>query len=219
MPESSKEYEHRALILCEGAEDCSFFTAFLSSRMLGIAHVRHTGPTRFDRGGHSRFGEALRAAKVSRSFRVIDRVLLVVDSDDDPQAAFQSVRQQLLDNGFAAPNNIAEVGNGSPVICIITMPLGSVGNLETVLLEAALATDRTNSASVQKFVSEVATPIEWTEPRKHKLTLRASISSRWPRDPDLNLVPLFRDPRSRRLIPLEHQSLNPLAKFISEFLA
>ena len=217
MSTEPKVYQHPRLILCEGPEDVCFFRALIEDRNIQHCHLDHTGLSRNDRGGNSKFGSKLRALKFNRTFRVIERILLVADSDDDPVAAFANVRAQVEAAGLPAPAAVGVSTESNPSIRIITMPHSAAGHLETCLIDAASATNPTITAFAQNFVDNVTTSAEWTGPRRDKLMLRSLVSAGWPRDPGINLAPLFQDIQARRRIPLNHQSFNPLAAILSDF--
>lgn len=203
-----KSFTLSQMILCEGPEDVCFFQAMIEERGLAHFHVEHTGRTRRDRGGNGRFGEKLRALRLNRTFKNVKKILIVTDSDEDSKFAFENVRRQVADAGFAAPANTQDVGVGDPLIRIVTIPHLGCGNLETCLLEAARTASGAIADFSDEFVEKVASDDNWTQPKKDKLLLRLIISSQHHRDPAINLAPLFSGRDTRRMIPLEHQSLN-----------
>lgn len=212
-----KDYTLPRMILCEGPEDVCFFNALIQERGIGPFHIEHTGETRGDRGGNSKFGEKLRTLRFNRTFKCVQKILLVTDSDEDSAAAFTSAQNQVRASGFVPPVQEGLTGPGFPAICIITMPRGGPGNLETCLLDAARVPDPMIAAFAEHFVNNVAIGAEWTQPKKDKLLVRTLVSGGWPRDPGINIAPMFRDRLARRRIPLEHQSFNPLVDFLQGF--
>lgn len=213
-------YELPRVLICEGPEDVSFFKRLIDDRDLPHYHVTHTGKERHTPGGNSRFGEKLQAMSLNMSFRrAVAKILLVTDSDEDQDAAFQNVRNQAQGAGFATPDAVGQIANGRPAVAIITMPTDGPGNLECVLGDAARLPNLMNAAFADHFVNQVATSAEWTLAKKGKLWLRVATAANWPRDPSINIVPMFRDPAANRLVPVEHQSFNPLAQFLIEFAA
>lgn len=217
MNDGPMVFEHPRLILCEGPEDVSFFRALIESRGIQHFHVQYTGKDRHSTGGNSKFCEKLRALRLNRSFKVVEKVLIVTDSDDDSGASFAAVAAQITAAGYIAPQAPWTLANGSPAVALITIPDGVPGNLECYLGDAARVTDANKAAFVDHLVGGVATTDEWTDPRKGKLWLRAMMAVRWPRDPGINITPMFRDVEARRIVPTEHHSFNALVNYLAQF--
>lgn len=218
MEDARKLYEHPRLILCEGPEDVGFFHRLIRDRHLPNCHISHTGVGRYDAGGNTKFCQKLRSLRLNRSFsHTVERILVVTDSDEDAVASFEAVRDQIESAGYAAPVTPGVTVSGSPAMCLITLPLYSVGNLECILAAAARIPDAARTAFVDHFVDQVALAPEWTDAKKGKLWLRAMVAASWPRDPGINLSPLFRDDVATRIIPTEVQEFNALSSLLAAF--
>lgn len=121
MPDIPKLYEHRALIICEGPEDVSFFSALIFNRQIARCHIEHTGLTRNERGGNGKFGSKLRTLKLNRSFqKVVDRILLVTDSDESQDAAVAVVKEQLTAANLPCPDLPFVTVAGPPKVAVAT---------------------------------------------------------------------------------------------------
>lgn len=216
MPEA-RPFEHPRLIICEGPEDVSFFHELIRQRNIQPFHIMHTGNSRHVTGGNSKYCEKLRALRLNRSFKNIKRILIVTDSDDNSGASFAAVAAQIGGAGYPIPTAPWTVANGEPSVALITIPDGAPGNLECYLKEAARAPNQARTAFVDHFVEQVSVGGEWTGPRKGKLWLRAMMAASWPRDPGINLSPMFLDNAARRIVPTEDHSFNALAAYLAQF--
>lgn len=214
--EGERKFELRRLILCEGIEDITFVSALIQKYNLPVYHTEHTGRKRNDRGGNSRFGEKLSSLKFNRHFKNINRILIITDSDGDPDKSFEVVRNQITNAGFTAPTKPLEITQSSPRIAIMMIPQNGEGNLEFLCQEAARSVDGTKAGYVDNFVSLIDGD-KWPTPAKGKLWLRTMIAASWQKDPCINLAPLFGDPRAGNLIPLNHNSFKWIANFIQDF--
>lgn len=214
-----KVYEQRALILCEGLDDLQFLTALREDRGLPACHIETSGPSRYSSGGNTKFCEKLRALRLNKSFRSnVDRICIITDSDNNEESSFHAICAQITAAQHEAPTAIGVATRASQRIVVYTIPRGGIGSLETILLEPLYNTAPTVRAHVDHFVKNVTTAVDWTQPRIDKLWLRCFVSARWPRDPTISLSTVFRDPVARRLIPLEHPSLDELVYFLRTFL-
>jgi hypothetical protein len=181
-------------------------------------NIRHSGRDRWDTGGNRRFGERLDALRANRSYReLVKKVLIVTDSDADPNAAFENVRAQVEAVNYATPTKVRETATGEPSVCIITVPFDQRGNLECILVPATRQAKPKITACVDKFVEQVTLLEKFEDEQKCKLWLRAMMAARWPRDPGINIAPLFMSPDATRIIPPEDQAFDELAKFIKAF--
>lgn len=218
MSVQDKEHiEFPRAIICEGPDDVSFFAQLIEQRSLPRFHLMHTGKTRQDRGGNSKFAEKLGTLLLDRRFRnVIKDIVFVSDSDSNHDASFNKICKQLSDSGYAAPTQPMKRGAGTPAISILMVPPKEAGTLECLCISAAMSADMTMAATVSNFV-DVVTRDKWATCARGKLWLRSSLAARWKSDPFIHLGQVFHDKRTRALIPLSHKSFNGIAKFLASF--
>jgi hypothetical protein len=122
------------VIICEGRVDEAFLRALISKRNLPNFCIRN--PEDFGARGIDSIGEAISGLKIMPGFENLAGILVVVDSDDDPQKNFEAVRKQISSLGepFLAPNALLERSSGIPSIQILTLPwINQPGCLETML--------------------------------------------------------------------------------------
>src|SRR5690349_16232863 len=121
------------VIICEGKADVAFFEHLISERGLPEFQV-------LPANGNSRYEDTLVALSAAAGFGGISGILLVGDNDLNPAAAFQNVRTQVQRaGGYGTPLNPGEAAEsaGFPDVVVMMVPWhGSVGCLETLLLEA-----------------------------------------------------------------------------------
>lgn len=210
------DFSHSRLVLCEGPEDVSFVSALIKEHNLPTMHLRHTGSSRTERGGKSRFGERLSRLTANTSFRKhVRHILIRSDSDNNEQHSFHGVRQQIRNAGFSAPTMLREPGTGDPAIAVFMLPPGGAGCLECYLQDAARSANQFVADRVDEFVGNV-TVGQWTEVQRGKLWLRAALAASWRADPCINLAPLL-GKNDQPAINLSHQSLNGLVTFLRTF--
>lgn len=110
-PEGDLKHPH--LILCEGPDDVGFLSALAKHHELKPVHIRHTGATREDRGGNSKFGEKLLRLKAHPKFDdVIKHILILGDSDDDEGRSFRSIHRQIVNADHIAPVAVRQPSAG-----------------------------------------------------------------------------------------------------------
>lgn len=122
----------RKLVVVEGKDDERFFGALL--KQAGLADVQCIGL-----GGKGEIGKAerWRALAFSPGFAEIEALAIVRDADDDPQSAFQSVKDTLRNVNLPQPSAPFQVQQGTPRVCVIILPdAGSRGALEDLCLQA-----------------------------------------------------------------------------------
>lgn len=88
-----RSIEHPRLLLGEGREEETFFTAYLGE--LGIANVQVESY-----GGKSKLASHLRALVARPGFAQLQSVVITRDADEDAEAATQSVRSAIEGAGF-----------------------------------------------------------------------------------------------------------------------
>lgn len=134
------------LIVGEGIADVSFLDALLSH--FGIRDRCHLGYPDGERKGRDGFSEYFLGlgVKLERAASRVQRILVLIDSDDDPGAAFEHVRQHIgeANDALAEPRRygvpivIRQFSDErTPSIGVATLPFDEPGCLETLLLRAA----------------------------------------------------------------------------------
>lgn len=122
--------EQPNILVVEGREEELFFEAFI--RDLGLQDIQI-----MPIGGKEMLRRNLKALKLSPGFARVTSLTVVRDADEDPKAAFQSVRDALQAVNLAVPEYpLVPVGH-SPRVAVIILPEGSMaGALEDLCLRA-----------------------------------------------------------------------------------
>ena len=206
------------LIICEGTGDVSFFRHLIQQRGLPPFDIGYPGKPETETGGRGGFGELLRALRVRRDFPQITAILVVSDSDEDPDGSFAEVRAQIASAGGypvpAQPLNVA-TSAGFPAIVVMMLPwVGQAGNLETLCLPAMYERWPDQRNCLNAFSGCMATD-GWPITRQSQMRLRSLIAGICLQDPNTSLTHAWS--RNLDLIPLENSCFDQVADFLSTF--
>jgi hypothetical protein len=204
------------LILVEGPDDCSFVRALIDARRIERNGARIADPSsEHDRtGGNTKFGRKLAALKLERAPIRPDRVLIITDSDTDPQDSFDKARRQVeRAHGGRAPTQVREPSAGPPSITIVTIPFDEPGTLETLCARAARNYSKQITDSVDFFDNNIRAERWQNEIRRSKFWLRSMLAASCG-DPGVPLGQVFSEARFAGRIPLADPVFNPLADLI-----
>lgn len=119
-----KPIREKKVLAVEGKDEVNFFDALLK-------HSRIAGFDIRDIGGKDKFKEKLPALVKARGFSDIEVLVVVRDADNDPDAAFDSVRDVLSSQKLDPPDQMNQFSDGNPRIGVFIMP----GNSDTGMLE------------------------------------------------------------------------------------
>jgi hypothetical protein len=133
----------KRLILCEGTSDEALLRALIDTRNLPEFCIRNGSDLPGDNsGGISMIGRLLAGIIIWEGFSSISDILIVVDSDSDPNSNFREVRSQIqsvTDYAYPIPDQLLVRGAGSPTMAVLTLPwIDEPGNLETLCLPFAM---------------------------------------------------------------------------------
>jgi len=120
-------------LLVEGRDAQEFFKALLGHLQIADVQVQNFGGVNDLRG-------FLKAFVRMPGFLHVESVGIVRDAEDNPSAAFQSVRDALLHVGLPAPTTVKEVSDNHPRVSILLLPdAQSTGSLETLCLRSVMS--------------------------------------------------------------------------------
>jgi hypothetical protein len=137
-------------VFCEGKDDLAVITGVAQS--IGISGLEIEPIS-----GKNKLRDFLRGVWTRPEFaqKKVAAVGIIRDADDDASAAFQSVRDSLLANGFPAPEaNGAVTGETIKVGILIVGPNAGRGMLEDLCLQSV--SDRPEFPCVDEFFRCVA---------------------------------------------------------------
>jgi len=124
------EIKQPHLLFVEGKEDKYFFEALVEGMEVTNVQIE-------DYGGKDNLRKSLRALKTSHGFYRLASLGVVRDADEDPHAAFQSVRDALMGAGLPVPHKPLEIVPEKPAVAVIILPdSSSKGSLEDLCLRA-----------------------------------------------------------------------------------
>jgi len=206
------------LLICEGAKDSYFFQRLIAERQLPNFHI-------WPAGGISKFYDSLVRFNLERpkDFRGLSHVLFAADNDQSPQANFDNVCAQ-IDRFFkakvapAAPLvRVARAGT-RPALTVLMIPWTDVnGHLERLCVDAARDAEKNIAAKIDTFMATLNSEKWNNESREGKAWLRTNLAARCASDPFVPLGRVFEEAQLRHLIPITHQSFNPIADFLRTF--
>jgi len=157
------------LLIVEGKDEENLFQKFIE--IMNIANLQVLGI-----GGKNELRRNLELVVNDPLFRKIQTISVIRDADDDPRAAFQSVRDALKHYKLAAPPKPLELAPGRPMVQVMILPdAKNKGALETICMESVKNDPAT--ACVEKYIEcleKTGIPL----PRKDKSRANAFISSR-----------------------------------------
>jgi hypothetical protein len=118
------------VLVVEGREDRRFFAAMIAH--LGLNRIQI-----YESEGKSRLREKLAALAGAPGCADLLSIIVVRDADDDPTAAFQSVRDALAAAGLPAPSEPMAAAGERPRVTVVIMPEPDLpGALEDACLKA-----------------------------------------------------------------------------------
>ena len=204
MPESiDRPYQ----IICEGKDDCAFFSRLVRNRHLEGFQVG---------GDHGKDLFHLRIAHIQNFATVpIRGYVIIADNDDDPADRFDNACKQLRKMKLPVPPFPYQIQTGTDGTrtAVLTIPDENVeGGLETLLISCCDGLTQ-HAACIDQFCACVMTPRRKID--ADKLRLRATIASYQLDDPSVSI--LFWVGEERRPFEMTHTALNRIADFLATF--
>lgn len=125
-----KRIEKSKVILVEGNDEVFFFEQLLESMKIQDVQV-------WSYEGKPNFRNEFPVFVIDEKFKGLESYAIFRDADDDPRAAFQSVRDQLASNQQPCPSESGTFANDSPRVGVYVIPDSeSTGMLEDLCLRA-----------------------------------------------------------------------------------
>ena len=116
----------------------------------------------------------------------------------------------------AAERTVAHSKNGLPPVVVLMIPLGAVGNLESLCLAAA----HSKFGLQQEFDAFVAqTPAQgWPVGKQAKMRMQTLLASTNKKQPDAGFAGHWNGDEKYR-VPVDHNSFDDLVTFLKDFPA
>ncbi|MEJ8573807.1 DUF3226 domain-containing protein [Microbaculum marinum] len=220
--------EKGKLILCEGNADEAFLRAIIRKRNLGDVSIRNTSdPDQTKVGGISRFGDLFLAITTFRGFENVTDILVVCDSDDDPEGNFNSICEQISRaNTKTMPPDIFGIPEGylyptqtAPSVKIMSIPWIDVrGNLECICCESAM--ERSEHSEAMMNFAAATGALHWDSANSvGKFKMRALLAASNRQDPSIGIGKLWSNNDDDQFVPLGHSSFDKVADELMAFLS
>ena len=206
----NETFEKNFLIIGEGEADRQFFSNLLADR--GILKFEATNPA----NGKAKFGRRLKAIRANARYAEIQLVLLVRDSDENPDKAFQEVQEQIREaGGYGVPKRPLEVTkvNDAPGVAVLLLPwIDKPGCLESLLIDVLGRAWPTEMVLAEKFIGKCPTGNLQVSGRA-KAVVGAMFACVCRDDPSCSVSSMWRSDRGfRRLLP--DKGFDQVANFI-----
>jgi hypothetical protein len=216
------------LLVCEGPADAAFFHALLGERAISDFGIRHTGQGNpAGTGGVDVFAPFLNGLPSVAGFYELTDIVLVADSDNDPEERFQYLCKQIgacdpdakPSVEFKAPSkpNQLKIPSvtmpGAPCFHILLLPSAATqGGLETLCLQAAADRWRDEANCVDGLV-ECAGAGAWPVTKLAKMKLAALMASVFKKNPNVAFGRIWVEGGKNDLVPLKHPCFDFLETF------
>lgn len=148
-------------------------------------------------------------------------MLIVADSDDEPDKNFEEIKKQIKKAGFAPPDNPLEVKRQSAgmVLVVMMIPINetgfsSKGCLETLLLRA-VTHHLPNVHTCAEAYLQCLNTAGWSVTKIDKMKLRCIVAGFWKDDPNISLGYALKPDKG--IIPLNHECFDSVANFLGSF--
>lgn len=182
------------VIITEGVADDALFKELLAVHALtNLCVYSPKNPNDYSNG---KFKVRLEGLKATTSLRVREKkcIIIVADNDDDPNALFKLVRDQIRDAGeYRIPQAECEVFGQLPVppdgdlppVSVLTIPWAKTkGSIDSMCWEVAAKSKQGVATCVNNFAGCIpATEATWGITNFHKLKMRCMLSATCPTNP------------------------------------
>ncbi len=212
---------HRPLVLlCEGESDKRFFDQLISERNISQNfYVQFPSQDESGTGGRSKFGTWLsEMRRISETFNSnVKGILVVSDNDEDPETSFKEVQREIAKaQGLLVPNKdqAIVIGQESPAIAILMIPIAGCGNLETLCLPAV--DDKWHLTEALNTFVAASPATQWNLSKQSKMRLQTTLSATCKPKPDTTFAQHWEHKADYR-IPLDHTCFDSVAQFLKKF--
>lgn len=212
------------LLIVEGHSDREMIGSLLSTRAIPDIDVLCPASMGGMLEGEDAIRQLLDAIAGSSGFGRLERLVLLVDSDDNPQEKLKKMQDVLRattplniagsSGRYPVPDAVGIFANEAsmPSVAISLLPSdGQVGAMESLCWQAGSALRQDLSACIVEFGNCVGVG-QWLPQKQDKFKLRCLISSACSVNPDLPTTKLWE--KAPDLVPLNSPVFDPLAAFL-----
>ncbi|MBS1718573.1 MAG: hypothetical protein JSS72_12660 [Armatimonadetes bacterium] len=164
------------ILLCEGKTDRHFFERFLEAHKLDevfdVHEMEYTNGKGKVTKGITALGGWLVSASADPKYRRKSSILIIVDSDDDPEKALRTARSQSVEAGKKTR------GLTLPTQSLASVPRNRPGSLETLCIEALYEKWPDVKQPLEVYASATGVD-EWTSlSQQDKMRVHAAIAAK-----------------------------------------
>ena len=210
------ELTERTLVLCEGKRDASFVLHLAEQRGIRGVQVGFPDPVTSTTYGKGGFKDYLINLRVRRGFKDLLHLVILRDCDENGEAAFRDVVEQISGAGkYAIPIAPEQETPGAPGITVRLVPDSDTkGNLDMLLLTGIDANHPLNHCFGPYFDCCKLGQVSLGKAAKMRLTTIVAASCR--DNPSCSLVWVWKE--NGNPIRLDSTNFDPLAEFLRRFV-
>lgn len=203
--------------MCEGFADKAFFSRLIQER--GLPSFDIPFPNCETKGGRGHFSEMLKAIRASSKYSQLSAILIVSDNDNNPDASFREVQEQIqIATGYPVPNTPMQVAKaaGQPAVLVMMLPWTHIpGCLESLCRKVWAREQGATMACVGEFL-RCAGVTNWDEIQKRdKAAVQFFISGSNQEDPNKSLRYLIEGRNA--LLSMNDDEFNEIANALQSF--
>jgi hypothetical protein len=223
LPHRVERIESPYIVACEGFGDVCLVEKLLQS--IQVENCRVGCPSRTGVGGDgkdflNKYLAAIALAANINSPNLVRGLLVVVDADLDPDAAFISACEALRFAEYPAPDApyISNDADGFKVAVYLVPGQNETGTLEHLLLRAAFDSAPKSKPCVDSFLQCIGKSPNDNSNVAAKMKMSALVAASFPKNPWATPGPLLQS-GDNDLIPVDSPHFKHLANFLVEFCA
>ena len=209
-----KAITETCVIVSEGFYDTTFLQALAAARNLPSFNYRHAG-------GITKIGTELRGLSGATNFGIVEHVLIIADCDDNAQANFAEVCNQIQlanDNPptYATPVGPLTRAGVKPTVNVALVPgAGMVGDLETMCLCVIAKNDAATIQCVEDFATCTGAA-NWPPSKRAKMKLEAYLAAHFSAQPQILLGYAWWD-LAQGPMPLDDPDFDEIANIMESY--
>ncbi|SFF12905.1 DUF3226 domain-containing protein [Nitrosomonas sp. Nm166] len=215
---------NKKLLIVEGKSDKAFFRNLLQKRNIQGFDIFYPGDSDSNLEGEDAIKQFLDALPIIRNFNVIEKIIIVVDADNDSNKKFEKFKRILTETKehptgnerYPVPNclNSLSTSKNGLSVAIVTLPYDeSTGAMETLCWRAAMSKFSEFEDCINTFV-DCAGVKSWSPQKRDKFKLRSYISIKCEKNPDIPVTNLWK--HNPNIVPLESEVFNPLVNYLEK---
>jgi hypothetical protein len=204
------------LIICEGFGDVGFINALLEHRQISNCNVGCPTKRTSTSEGKEGIREYLGAFVGVKTAPILEAVALVIDSDTNPNGAFNSMNEAWEFAELEGPTQPFVVEQKTVVVAVFVMPgNGKIGTLEHLLLDAVFGRTPKTKQCLDDFAACVGGIDLWAANKQAKMRFSALIAATCKTNPYCS--PAWIWGQSGNPVPIDGAEFSELADFLTTF--